>query len=368
MGSRVWSEKPLAAKGFLESKVVGALKKTWAKDPRQVKICELLLKNWMAPQPASAQQFLIEHRRLRQEYQSIPSVCYQNENGRFRITNHGLVFMTAIGVTGARTIASQWNRVYGEIRKTYVKPVSDQYLNPKNIAMRLKLDLKTVLRAIDAIEKLGMVQVTAYALVDQNKSVAIEKGNEILSPTERILDHADIWSIFEMMAGTLPGAGEFIPDSSIIRPLALSYSVDLHILAICPTAREYAEKALERMMPDPAGAITAARSLVETVVKWVAHEVGISDAIANTTTNKAFKACFSAMGGGEFDKPGITEVILGMQGALNGLDSARNSMADSHGPGPVAHTASTRISVLLVGLAINTTVFLLQSYDSIRKP
>jgi len=123
------------------------------------------------------------------------------------------------------------------------------------------------------------------------------------------------------------------------------------------------QKALDRRNTDPEGAITAARSLVETVCKFILDDEGVSYAddidlpklwgmvseILNLAPNQ--------------HQEGVFKAILGnCQSVVNNLAAIRNRVGDAHGQGRRPVRPKPRHAELAVNLAGTMAAFLVTTW------
>jgi abortive infection Abi-like protein len=123
-------------------------------------------------------------------------------------------------------------------------------------------------------------------------------------------------------------------------------------------------KALDRRMSDPEGAITIARTLLETVIKRVLDEIGetYSD---NEDLPKLYASVAKALNlaPSQHTELPIKAILGGAMSLVNGIGTLRNRMSDSHGRGgklPVR--PSSRHASLAVNTAGAVAVFLVETY------
>lgn len=108
-------------------------------------------------------------------------------------------------------------------------------------------------------------------------------------------------------------------------------------------ASELWDKALSRLPFDPAGAMTAARTLVETACKALLQERGLSyDEDADLpalyrATSKALELEPSAAGDND-----LRQALSGCYSIVHGLSALRNRFGDAHGKSPGAARPSIR--------------------------
>ncbi|WP_299950691.1 abortive infection family protein [Hyphomonas sp. BRH_c22] len=127
-------------------------------------------------------------------------------------------------------------------------------------------------------------------------------------------------------------------------------------------------KALDRRSSDPEGAITIARTLLETVLKRIAEEMPITytdkDDLPKLYNNvsKELKLAPS-----EHSEDSIKRILGGATTIVHGLSTLRNRLSDSHGRGT---KLPVRPSARHASLAVNTAgaiaTFLVETYE-VRK-
>ncbi len=123
------------------------------------------------------------------------------------------------------------------------------------------------------------------------------------------------------------------------------------------------EKALDRKNSDPEGAITTARTLIESILKYILDEQKIlySD---NSDLSKLYKDAAKSLNlAPEQHQEQIFKQILGgANGIINGLGSLRNKLGDAHGKGKANIKPEERHSELAVNLAGSMALFLYKTY------
>ena len=126
-------------------------------------------------------------------------------------------------------------------------------------------------------------------------------------------------------------------------------------------------KALARRFDDPDGAITAARTLLETVCKHILDAKGIPyneqatlPNLYDTTAKSLTLAPTSAT------EPIIRQVLSGCYSVVNGLAALRNKASDAHGKGIGASSSEVRHAELAVNIAGAVASFLIETFDTLR--
>lgn len=123
------------------------------------------------------------------------------------------------------------------------------------------------------------------------------------------------------------------------------------------------EKAIERKESDPEGAITAARTLIESVLKYILDEqtIAYNDGADLPVLYKEVAKSLNLAP--ELHNEGIFKQILGgVNSVVTGLGALRNKLGDAHGKSKMNVKPSVRHSELAVNLAGSMAVFLFKSY------
>ena len=125
------------------------------------------------------------------------------------------------------------------------------------------------------------------------------------------------------------------------------------------------KKALERRATDPEGAITAARTLLESVCKHIldAKSVPYDDSAdlpkLYTLTSKQLNLSPS-----QHTEQIFKQILSGCHSVVEGLGALRNKHSDAHGKGMTATRPAARHAELAVNLAGTMATFLLQTWES----
>lgn len=147
-------------------------------------------------------------------------------------------------------------------------------------------------------------------------------------------------------------------ESKVESPIAVSITFDEgHIHAQW-------EKAIARKEVDPEGAITAARTLIESVLKHILDEKDIKykeDADLSEMYKEVAKSLNLAP---EQHQERIFKQILGgANGIISGLGSLRNKLGDAHGISKMNVRPTERHSELAVNLAGIMSIFLFKTFS-----
>lgn len=136
-------------------------------------------------------------------------------------------------------------------------------------------------------------------------------------------------------------------------------------LAVLSSAHVQAtwEKALDRRNDDPEGAITAARTLLESVCKHILDDLGIDYGDKDdlpalyTKTAKAMN-----LGPSQHTEDTFKRILGGAQSVVEGLGSLRNKASDAHGTGRKGVKPLPRHATLAVNLAGSVAQFLVETW------
>lgn len=123
------------------------------------------------------------------------------------------------------------------------------------------------------------------------------------------------------------------------------------------------QKALDRRYTDPEGAITAARTLLETVCKHVLEKTGTAygekddlPALYRSTAKQLNLAP------SQHTEEVFKQILGGVTAAIEGLGALRNRISDAHGQGPRPVRPLPRHAQLAVNLAGTFATYLIETW------
>lgn len=127
------------------------------------------------------------------------------------------------------------------------------------------------------------------------------------------------------------------------------------------------ESAVSRIEADPAGAITLARSLLESVLKHLLEEVG-GDISRHESLPGLYKAVAKRLklAPDQQSEPDFRRLMGGAATVVDATAAIRNRFGDSHGRGRVDARAEARHAELVVHLAGGIASFLLRAWEEGR--
>lgn len=124
-------------------------------------------------------------------------------------------------------------------------------------------------------------------------------------------------------------------------------------------------KALERMNDDPEGAITAARTLVESVCKHVLDESGVLyDEKDDLPKLYGLTAELLNLSPSQHTQQIFKQILGGCKSVVEGLGALRNKLSDAHGKGKKAPKPSPRHAELGVNLAGSMATFIVATWEA----
>lgn len=125
------------------------------------------------------------------------------------------------------------------------------------------------------------------------------------------------------------------------------------------------QKALERRADDPEGAITSARSLLETVCKFVLDTKQIQYKDSDDLP-KLYKQASGTLNLSptQHTENIFKEILSGSISIVKGLGSLRNKLSDAHGKGVTYVKPSQRHAEFAVNIAGATSIFLLETLEA----
>ena len=124
------------------------------------------------------------------------------------------------------------------------------------------------------------------------------------------------------------------------------------------------EKALDRRGNDPDGAITAARTLLETVCKHVLDEEGVTyDEKADLSKLYNLVANELSIAPSQQTLDILKQITSGCISVVTGLGALRNKLGDSHGKGKEGISVDPRLAHLAVNLAGAMAMYLIETWE-----
>jgi hypothetical protein len=167
-----------------------------------------------------------------------------------------------------------------------------------------------------------------------------------------------IWKEFGALLAELEGSSASPGDDHISTALSMLTSAAIH------TAWQ---TALERRVSDPDGAITSARTLLETVCKHILDDLGIEyDASADLPKLYGLTAKAISIAPSQQTEPILRQVLGGCTAVVEGLGALRNKLGDAHGKGRAEAQPEPRHAELAVNLAGAAATFLVQSWEALK--
>lgn len=123
-------------------------------------------------------------------------------------------------------------------------------------------------------------------------------------------------------------------------------------------------KALDRKSSDPEGAITIARTLIESVLKHVLDDYKIQYS-KNMDLHELYKLVSKKfeLSSDDHSEKLFKQILGGCSQVISGLGSLRNDLGDAHGKGKKVYRSSKRHAELAVNLAGTMCLFLLRTYE-----
>lgn len=125
-------------------------------------------------------------------------------------------------------------------------------------------------------------------------------------------------------------------------------------------------KALERRASDPEGAITAARTLLETVCKHILDDANIQYNRNKIDLPELYKLTSRELNlaPSQHTYDIFKQIVGGVASVVNGLGSLRNRLGDAHGQGRRPVRPAPRHAQLAVNLAGTVALFLLETWQA----
>ena len=165
-----------------------------------------------------------------------------------------------------------------------------------------------------------------------------------------------IWDEFRPLLEVLEKGGPSPADDKVSS--ALDELDPAHVQAVW-------SKALDRRQSDPEGAITVARTLLETVCKFILDDLRVNYSQTDDLP-KLYRATATALNlaPSQHTEEVFKQVLGGCTAVVEGLGSLRNRLSDSHGQGRAAVRAAPRHAELAVNLSGAMAAFLVETWKT----
>lgn len=168
-----------------------------------------------------------------------------------------------------------------------------------------------------------------------------------------------IWSEFAPALNKLESRTESPADDSISDALK---SLDAGYV------EEMWGKALERKVSDPEGAVTAARTLLESVCKSIMDEIDVSYGDSDDLPKLYYRTAEALNLAPSQHSEELFKKILGnCQSVVGTLGAIRNSHSDAHGDGKAYYKPAPRHAELAVNLAGSMAMFLVRTWENVSE-
>lgn len=166
-----------------------------------------------------------------------------------------------------------------------------------------------------------------------------------------------IWSAFKSLLDLLEQGPSTPSDKDISAGLLVFGEEGVH---------EAWSKALERRTSDPEGAITAARTLVESVCKHILEEQGVPYDGKRIELHELYRLTSTELNLSlsQHSEEVFKQILGGCSAVVSGLGNLRNRLGDAHGKGKQAVRPAPRHAGLAVSLAGSLALFLVETWKA----
>jgi hypothetical protein len=187
-------------------------------------------------------------------------------------------------------------------------------------------------------------------------------------------DLKQFWPFIKQKSSTYQGRREYLWEQ--FKPLLSKSEGAPHALSIAETltalnsnyVHEAWRNALERRLDDPDGAITSARTLLETVCKHILDNVRV-EYQDDFTLPKLYKLTAESLqlSPSQQTEPVLKQVLGGCTAVVEGIGAMRNALGDAHGKGKSSVKPDARHAKLAVNLAGASAIFLIETCEERHK-
>ena len=128
------------------------------------------------------------------------------------------------------------------------------------------------------------------------------------------------------------------------------------------------QKALERKVSDPEGAITSSRTLLESTCKYILDDRGVEYDPNKTDLPELYKKTAKVLNlsPSEHTEEVFKQILGGCSSIVSGLGTLRNRLGDAHGKGRFPIKPASRHAELAVNLSGSMALYLLETHNALR--
>ena len=165
-----------------------------------------------------------------------------------------------------------------------------------------------------------------------------------------------IWEEFRPMLAAIEQGGP-APSDSVVTQTLQKFDAS-HVQGAW-------SKALERRSSDPEGAITSARTLIESVCKHILDESGITyDDGLDLPKLYKLTAETLKLAPSQHTEQVFKQILGGCTAIVEALSSLRNRLSDAHGKGKIGSKPASRHAELAVNLSGALAIYLLATWEA----
>ncbi len=187
-------------------------------------------------------------------------------------------------------------------------------------------------------------------------------------------DFKQFWAFIKQQSATYQGRRDYLSEQ--FKPLLSTSQCIPHGASVAETltalssdhVHEAWRDASVRRLDDPDGAITSARTLLETVCKHVLDDMMV-EYEDGFTLPKLYRMTAEALqlAPSQHTEPILKQVLGGCTAVVEGIGSMRNALGDAHGKGKVCAKPEARHAELAVNLAGACAIFLIETWEELKK-
>jgi hypothetical protein len=223
----------------------------------------------------------------------------------------------------------------------------------------------------------GGADTTEYKAVRQELLVIPRVAKLLPRFIQACRDPGEFWSFIKAKFSTYAERREYLRNE--FNPLLTMLETESHTpsdASITATVnsissdyiQEIWHKALERRSTDPEGAITAARTLLESVCKNILEAATTPyDESADLPKLYSLTSKQINLSPSQHTEQLFRQILGGCQTVVEGLGALRNRHSDAHGKGVTGKKPAPRHAELAVNLSGTMATFLLQTWEARKK-
>lgn len=349
-------QKSLTKKAFLAHPQVVTTVENWQAKPLDLRMLHRVALNWLNNDALSREEFRAKWIREPQADRILQSTYVAEMSGIYRPTLLGMAILVASSAKNTSALMGLCAKIYGYLRKlTHQSGRGQGTVQFSDLAQIFETSPEIAEKALSLLSDTSLgIHITRDS--DHHPAQATAQ--------EYVLQYPTLWAYMGWLI-------EITNDSAKQSCYRDVFNTEnsgqfATILAVVQDGPTHLSRSLEWLNERPDAAITSARALMESTIKWVVDDAG-HNVEKLSDLDKLFNRCVDAIGLNNDTDIGISGMVSGMNTALIGLAKLRNKRGNAHGANPRQPSATRRHARLAVLLSIALSTYFVEAREATKQ-